>query len=270
MALRQENVRWYIPTGSEATSHILKPGIHGLERQAASEFITMKLAKEIGLPAAQVQYLEFESEPAICVERYDRFHTETGLLMRIHQEDMCQVFSIDPMNKYPQDGGPTTDMILDQLAVIGLPAQREKNREELTRALFFNYLVAAPDGHAKNYSILLMGDSVRLAPIYDTASGIHYTQDDGSLRYKTTAMRIGGEHKIGNLRRRHLKKFAERNHFSEEWVAEQMSHMTRQIPGALESVFDENAMIPAVTELRKTLLGKLTRYCNQAKIDLML
>jgi serine/threonine-protein kinase HipA len=269
MAVRLENERWYMATGAEATSHILKPGIQSLDSQAASEYVTMRLAAKIGVPSASVRYLEFKGEPAICVERYDRLRTDTGRLLRVHQEDMCQVFSVDPADKYPKDGGPTADMILDKLALVGPPNMRNKNREDFVRALFFNYLTASPDAHGKNYSVLLLGNSVRLAPIYDTASGIHYIEN-GELRYKHAAMRIGGENKFGNLRRRHIENFAMRNNFSEEWVAQQFDQMITAIPGAAEEIFDENKTIPAVYKLRKSMLGALNKYCAQIVIDLRL
>jgi serine/threonine-protein kinase HipA len=270
MAVRLENDHWYMATGAEATSHILKPGIQTLDAQAASEYFTMRLAAKTGVPSVGVRYLEFKGEPAICVEHYDRLRTDEGKLIRIHQEDMCQIFSVDPSDKYPKDGGPTADMILDKLALVGLPNTRNKNREEFARALFFNYLVAAPDAHGKNYSVLLFGNSVRLAPIYDAASGIHYTQNRGELRYAHAAMRIGDENKFGNLRRRHLTKFAERHHFDTEWITNQFKQMASAIPGAAEEIFDENKSIPGVYQLRKSILGALNKYIKQATIDLKL
>ncbi len=41
-------------------------------------------------------------------------------------------------------------------------------------ALIWNWLIAGTDAHAKNYSLLLAGDQVRLAPLYDIASALPY------------------------------------------------------------------------------------------------
>jgi serine/threonine-protein kinase HipA len=37
-------------------------------------------------------------------------------------------------------------------------------------ALMVNWLICGTDAHAKNYSLLLAGRQVRLAPLYDVAS----------------------------------------------------------------------------------------------------
>jgi serine/threonine-protein kinase HipA len=39
--------------------------------------------------------------------------------------------------------------------------------ERFGKAVIVNYLLLAPDAHAKNYSLLLVGSLVRLAPLYD-------------------------------------------------------------------------------------------------------
>ena len=39
-------------------------------------------------------------------------------------------------------------------------------------ALIWNWLIGGTDAHAKNYSVLLAGDQVRLAPLYDIASAL--------------------------------------------------------------------------------------------------
>ena len=41
-------------------------------------------------------------------------------------------------------------------------------------ALIWNWLIAGTDAHAKNYSLLLAEDQVRLAPLYDVASALPY------------------------------------------------------------------------------------------------
>ena len=75
-ALRRMDGRWYSCEGSAATTHILKSGVRGLAHQALNEYVCMRLATSLGVPAASVEYLEFEGEggvePAIVIERYDR------------------------------------------------------------------------------------------------------------------------------------------------------------------------------------------------------
>jgi len=263
-AVRQENGKWYLATGAQPTTHILKPGISLLENQALNEYLCMKTASCLGLPVSSVNYFEFAGEPAICVERYDRMRTEAGTLLRVHQEDLCQALSVDPDDKYPADGGPNANAVLDLLSNVGRVEIRNKNREDFARALFFNYLMMAPDGHAKNYSLLLLAEAVRLAPLYDIASGVPYSKNYGELRYKRAAMRIGGEDHFGVLDRSHLENFAKRNGFDAAWAMNEFSQLAQAIPGALELVFDNAAHIVAVGTLRDVMLTPLSSHCKKS------
>ena len=60
-------------------------------------------------------------------------------------------------------------------------------------ALIWNWLIAGTDAHAKNYSLLLAEDQVRLAPLYDIASALPYDIHERKLRF---AMKIGGDYQV--------------------------------------------------------------------------
>ena len=61
-------------------------------------------------------------------------------------------------------------------------------------ALIWNWLIAGTDAHAKNYSLLLAGAQVRLAPLYDVASALPYP--DLHVRRLRFAMKIGGDYRV--------------------------------------------------------------------------
>jgi serine/threonine-protein kinase HipA len=60
-------------------------------------------------------------------------------------------------------------------------------------ALAWNWLIAGTDAHAKNYSLLLSGADVRLAPLYDVACALPYGTHEQKLRF---AMKIGGDYRV--------------------------------------------------------------------------
>jgi serine/threonine-protein kinase HipA len=60
-------------------------------------------------------------------------------------------------------------------------------------ALAWNWLIAGTDAHAKNYSLLLAGADVRLAPLYDVASALPYGTHERKLRF---AMKVGGDYRV--------------------------------------------------------------------------
>jgi serine/threonine-protein kinase HipA len=66
-------------------------------------------------------------------------------------------------------------------------------------ALIWNWLIAGTDAHAKNYSLLLASDQVRLAPLYDIASALPYGTHEKKLRL---AMKVGGDYGVFPSRNR--------------------------------------------------------------------
>jgi serine/threonine-protein kinase HipA len=87
---------------------------------------------------------------------------------RVPQEDFCQVTGLPPERKYEEKGGPGISTILDILRGSDTP---EADRENfLTTQLIF-WLLAAPDGHAKNFSISIgPRGKFKLTPLYDVLS----------------------------------------------------------------------------------------------------
>jgi serine/threonine-protein kinase HipA len=78
----------------------------------------------------------------------------------------------------------------------------------LFEALVFNWAIAAPDAHATTYSLLHRGRAVRLAPLYDVASGLSYGRDFHPSKVKM-ALKIGGYCQIGIIKTSHWERQAE-------------------------------------------------------------
>lgn len=198
-ALHHTDGRWGVPTGSTPTTHILKPAVAGFEDQHLNEHICMTAARTLGLAAANTRIETFEDETAIIVDRFDRTYHD-GVLVRVHQEDLCQALSIPPARKYQSDGGPTPGQIAELIrSVIPGPAA-ETDVWRFADALAFNWLIAGTDAHAKNFGLLLAGNQIRLAPLYDVASYLPYDDSDGH-RIKL-AMKVGDDYKLTRIDRR--------------------------------------------------------------------
>jgi len=202
-ALLLEGDRWGVPQGRVATSHIMKPPMEGLDGVLENEHTCLKLAKAVGLPAAATRVLQFEDELAIVIERYDRV-LAAGVLVRIHQEDMCQAFGVRPVDKYENQGGPGAVRIIELLAEQS--AEASADIRTFVRALAFNWAIGGSDAHGKNYALLLApGSEVRLAPLYDVISALPYDFYPPKLKL---AMRVGGEYRLGSIRRKHWQALA--------------------------------------------------------------
>jgi serine/threonine-protein kinase HipA len=89
---------------------------------------------------------------ALCVERFDRRWTTDGRLLRLPQEDFAQVFGVPPDIKYESQGGPGIRQILDQL---NGSSQAQIDRRDFFRTQVLFWMLAAIDGHAKNFSVFI-------------------------------------------------------------------------------------------------------------------
>jgi serine/threonine-protein kinase HipA len=73
------------------------------------------------------------------------------------------------------------------------PRSIEESTLRFLDALAWNWIIGGTDAHAKNYALLLAGDEVRLAPLYDIASALPYGMHERKLRF---AMKIGGDYRV--------------------------------------------------------------------------
>lgn len=164
------------PSGrtAAATSHILKPALEGFDDHDLNEHLCLSAARRAGLMAANTRIASFDDQTAIVTERYDRVAQPNGWLRRIHQEDLCQALGLPPELKYQSEGGPTPRAIVDLLRQVLPGVAADDAVLRFLDALVLNWLICGTDAHAKNYSLLLAGRQVRLAPLYDVASALPY------------------------------------------------------------------------------------------------
>lgn len=128
----------------------------------------MELVRALGLPAARSVIKDFADRRALVIERFDRMWTKNGRLLRIPQEDCCQALSVPPSRKYESEGGPGICDLVELLKGSDVPDEDQKT---LFKAQVIFWLLGAPDGHAKNFSIRLApGSRYRLTPVYDVVS----------------------------------------------------------------------------------------------------
>ena len=172
-ALLLREGKWHLPGGSTPTSHILKLPIGLLRSQGIdltdsceNEWLCMQCAAAFGLPVADARLNRFADIPTLVVTRFDRQWAADGTwLMRLPQEDMCQVMGCSPGLKYESDGGPGIIAILELLSRSQSPRQ---DQQAFLKAQVLFWLLAAIDGHGKNFSIrLLPGGGFSLTPLYD-------------------------------------------------------------------------------------------------------
>lgn len=270
IALRYQGGTWHECRGAAATTHIVKPGVTGFDSQALVEYLSMKIAREIGLPAAEVNYRFFGREEAIVVTRYDRAFVADGAVHRLHQEDLCQAMSVFPQAKYADQGGPSTPRIISLLKETGRNARENVYRFILY--LFFNYLIGATDAHAKNHSLIHVGrDDVRLAPLYDVASIAPYRSLAPTQRKPLrAALSIGGENRFGMVGSRNVESMVEANNLEDlglgaSFLCERLEVMARLVPEAAERVVGAAEEMSGIERVGPPLVREIAANCRRMR-----
>lgn len=223
---------WSLPRGSAPTTHILKPAIAGLDDHDLNEHLCLATAAQLGMRTATSRICTFGNERALVVERYDRRVDAKGRVVRIHQEDLCQALGVHPDRKYQSDGGPGIEDMID------LVRQNTDDLEEVDRlcaAVAYNWLVLGTDAHAKNYSLLLSGQQVRLAPLYDIASAAPSTLHAPKAKL---AQKIGGEYRAGMVQRRHLVRVAEAAKLQPDAFVDRITDLAARLPAAMGAAIE--------------------------------
>jgi serine/threonine-protein kinase HipA len=234
-ALRRTRDGWFEAQGAAATSHILKPGIRALRAQALLEHTSMRAAAACGVDVARTEYQGFKSEWAIVVTRFDRADSR-GRLLRLHQEDLCQALGVS--EKYEDRGGPNPTQIIRLLRdTARTAADASANVARFVDGLVLGTVIAAPDGHARNYAVLLDGDAVRLAPLFDVASSLSYEPGVGGGR--TMAMSVAGVFDARAVTGKQWRRFAEDNRLDPDDVLDRVRRFADTIPAAMRAALAE-------------------------------
>jgi serine/threonine-protein kinase HipA len=240
-ALLRWKGRWHVPHGTTATTHILKPQIgnrdgRDLRHSVANEHLCMRILAGLDIPVASTEICDFGDQRALVVERFDRRWTRDKRLLRLPQEDCCQALSVPPTLKYQSDGGPGMAGILDFLKGSDDPAH---DRLIFMKAQIAFWLLAAIDGHAKNFSVFLHPrGGFRLTPFYDVMSAQPlFDHKRIQRRDMKLAMSVGDNrhYHIHEIRPRHFQQTAQRAALPQGVAEMALDQIAGSLTGAIES-----------------------------------
>jgi len=175
-ALLRYQKKWHIPNTTTPTTHIVKLPIghiqHSgidLSESVENEWLCLQVLSLYGLPVNRAEITCFGDVKALVVERFDRvWMNHDEWILRLPQEDMCQVLGMSSALKYESDGGPGIKEIMN---VLQGAYNAKADREQFLKSVFLFWVMGAIDGHAKNFSVKIeAGGSFRLTPLYDVMS----------------------------------------------------------------------------------------------------
>ncbi|PMM89711.1 type II toxin-antitoxin system HipA family toxin, partial [Vibrio breoganii] len=176
-ALLWHNGYWNIPKGLTPTTHIIKLPIgelptaeHTLDLTTSvdNELVCMRLSEAFGIPTAHCDLLVANEMRVLAVERFDRRLSSDGShYLRLPFEDFCQVNGLPSATKYESHGGVGIASIMKTLSL----SENPEDRRTFMRSQILFWLLAAIDGHSKNFSIGIgVEGRYHLAPLYDILS----------------------------------------------------------------------------------------------------
>ena len=242
--------RWGRPIDGTPSTHILKPEIAAFSDTVQNEAFCMRLAQNLGLPAANVATTAIAGRRVIVVERFDRRVTLDGDVERIHQEDFCQATGTPPEAKYEENGGPSLRKIAAILANVAEPNAVER----LLAAMTVNALIGNGDAHAKNFSLHHNPTgSLTLAPLYDLLSTLDYGDD-------RLAMHIDNVHRTNRVTAARLVNEAASWGIPRNRARDVIDELLANAPNAIERAADATEDLPAA--LIDTVHGQLKQLLS--------
>lgn len=227
IALLRHNDQWHAPLGATPTTHILKLPLGRVGRVQAdfstaveNEWLCNRVLNAFGIPVPHCWMDSFGRHKVLVVERFDRRLLD-GWWARLPQEDFCQVCGLPPDARYEKHGGPGVDAIL---GILRGSRTAEIDRQHFLMVQLIFWLLGAPDGHAKNFSIFLEPEGrFRMTPFYDVMSAWPVTgagPNKFDRKRLELSMAISGKNKryrIDGIRRRHWNEVAKRNAMGENF-----------------------------------------------------
>lgn len=251
-ALLFHDGQWHLPHGATPTTHILKLPIGEIQshdrvidmtHSVENEYLCSKIASAFGFAVAKCDIITPAGVKALAVERFDRkMSPDSTWIMRLPQEDFCQVTGTSPARKYETDGGPTIKSIMQELLGAQDPI---RDRTTFMRAQILFWLLGATDGHAKNFSIFIERENqYRLTPLYDILSAFPAISKKG-LHEKDLrlAMSLKGSHgrkyQCRMIRRAHFLATAKEVGFSEASMNALLDQMAADTETVIEKVASE-------------------------------
>lgn len=253
-ALLWHNAQWCLPEGNTPTTHIFKLplGLVGnmqadMSTSVENEWICSLIVRFYGLAVARTEIGQFEDQKALIVERFDRRLSGDKLWwIRLPQEDMCQALGVSPLRKYQSDGGPG---ITDIMEILSRSEQPEEDRLNFFKAQIIFWLLAATDGHAKNFSIAhLPRNHYQMTPLYDVLSAwpvIGHGNSKIPWQKCKLAMAVRGSsnyYNLNRIQRRHWIKHGELAGLGKKQVEMMIENVIATTPEVIDRV---TALLPA-------------------------
>lgn len=252
-ALLWHNGQWCEPLGETPTTHIFKlpMGLVGnmkadMQASVENEWLCSKIIAEFDIPIAHCDIGIFGDKKALIVERFDRkLSADNSWIIRLPQEDFCQAKGLSSLVKYQNDGGLS---INDCMKLLSNSHNAIIDKQNFFKSQIIFYLLAATDGHSKNFSIThLPNNQYKLTPLYDVLS-IHPLIGNKAHQIAKQkvkmAMAIRGSQNYYHLHKIQYRHFITQGRsvgFTQQEVIEMVNSVITNVDSVIENV---SALLP--------------------------
>ncbi|WP_064792330.1 type II toxin-antitoxin system HipA family toxin [Shewanella woodyi] len=276
-ALLNLDGQWKLPIKATPTTHIIKLPIGDIQSHSyridmsdsvENEFLCMMIVREFGLAVPHCSIIKVGDIKALAVDRFDRKLSSDGQwIMRLPQEDFCQTLNVPPAKKYENHGGPGIEQIMPYLVGSTNAAQ---DRLDFMKSQVLFWLLAATDGHAKNFSLFIdAGGGYRLTPFYDIISMYPVIGGKGlNIRDAKLAMGLkaskGKKYSIAQIFPRHFIQTAKAVGFDTDVMAAILIEIEYRVDEVIDKV---KAQLPEdfPSHIRDSILDGLKERSQRLK-----
>ncbi|CRL64625.1 MULTISPECIES: type II toxin-antitoxin system HipA family toxin [Proteus] len=248
-ALLLKDDHWCVPHNNTPTTHIIKLPIGVIEGHSytmdlsdsvENEYLCTLIAKEFDLPVPHCSIIKTKNIKALAVERFDRkYSSDKSWIIRLPQEDFCQILNIPSALKYENEGGPG---IIDIMKYLLSSSNADQDRFHFMKAQVLFWLLAAIDGHAKNFSVFINQEGrFHLTPLYDIMSiypnlgGRGLNPRDAKLAMGLKASR-GKKYAIEQIFPRHFYQTAEAVGFDPSLMSNILRYFYQEMDDVIQRV----------------------------------
>lgn len=260
----------FLPEPPDVSTHLLKPEPlePRLAHLVANEHLCMRLAADLGLPAAPAAIWRLPA-PVLVIERFDR-KRRGDRWHKVHVVDGCQATDTGLAGKYERNFGSGEDVrhirdgvSLSKLVTACMKHAVDKARTKLTvlRWALFQFLIGNSDAHGKNISFFMTPAGLAPAPWYDLVSVVQFPGFDQQL-----SMAIGDEFDLPKVRAYDWAMLAERSALPRALIGQEMRRLATAAPTLAERLAqskeytdDERPMVEAIASYVTAQAGRLAR-----------
>lgn len=257
--------------GALSSTHIVK--FEKYRHLVLNEFMTMRLAKAIGMNVANVDIVHFGRYKALCVERFDRrYMPSEQRVLRRHIVDSCQALGFSVSKKYERNFGTGRDVkdiregvSFNRLFSLATTCRNPVAvKQDMLQWALFNLLTGNADAHGKNYSFFMTPSGMDPTPWYDLVSVAMYEDFEQQL-----AMAIDDEFDPNSIYAYQLAAFMDGLGLPRNLLISNLTRMTRRISQLIDEVIsilpslDEDEAV-FVAHYKAQLLARCDRYLSMA------